>query len=127
MVKRIWLMFLTIWLTCVFVGMDAHALSGATHETEHSHIAAAPEHQHIDASSSDGNASSGDSTEDCDQRHCGHCHAIGALIKQDGRVAIVGSTQIFNTLLGHRGTPISADIERPKWFFTTPVVVSRLS
>ena len=136
-VKRFWLSLLTIWLTCVFVGVDAHAMSETaheaahetTHEAEHSHDATTAGHHHMAASSSDANASADDTTDHCDQRycdqrHCGHCHAVCTVIKEDGRVGNVGSTKVFNTLLGHRGTVLSSDIERPKWSSSTPAVVS---
>ena len=94
------------------------------HETEHSHDATTTGHHHMAESSSDASASADDTTDHCDQRHCGHCHAVCTVIKQDGRAGNVGSTKVFNTLLGHRGTVISADIERPKWSLTTPAVVN---
>lgn len=126
-VKNLICILASIWLTFMSAGAYAHAANDAERKAEYTNVHAAQKNQK-DAAAFDAPASAGVSHfESCNHSHCGHGHLAGPLAQDrscgNTDTAISAPSACTNWATSH----IVNNIERPKWPFTTPVVVNLLS
>jgi hypothetical protein len=108
------------WMALMSGGVNAHSISDAAHEVEH---AAQTQTTSIDAPVN----LDTEHTDACSQSHCGHGHStamlmpVGAQVKADAIFIVPTSTSRWAS------SAVANNIERPKWLFSTPAVVSLLT
>jgi len=129
-VKNMVLYFLIGWLALMSGGANAHTTTSAEHLAVHAHdLVSQDGHEHkpqaevvIQApTTQDANY-----TDCCSQTHCENCHATYLLAPEGTRI----STDRFNAAPISRSSfassAVTANIERPKWSYTTSAVVNLL-
>ena len=127
-VKKLVCYFLIAWLALIAGGANAHITRDAAHGADHAAHAAHAQTTVSDESGSDESADVDVSLSDaCNQSHCGHNHGTalptspGAHAKVNSHVDAPKSSSCWAS------AAITDNIERPKWPFTTHVVVSLLT
>ena len=116
---------LIVWLALVSGGASAHGASDAAHEALH----AAHTHQlssHTPASA-DNEQLQADHANACNQSQCGHGHCAGLLMPPGAPPKVADAASVPLSRGCWASAAIVNNIERPKWPFTTPAVVSLLS
>lgn len=122
--KKVVFGMLVLWLALMSVGAAAHAVPKASQATGigHQHESSINQAQATNAGDVvTANASHADT---CDQTHCGHGHVSGILTPYGARFDACTSTALPASRASWATSLIATDIERPKWLFTTPAVVS---
>jgi hypothetical protein len=131
LVKRLMFFFLIVWLAFMSGGANAHTTTNAEHLAVHAHdLVSQDRHKHkpqaevvIQAPTTQ----DADCTDCCSQVHCEKCHATYLLTPHSS----IFNTNRLNTAprfhLSSASSAVTANIERPKWSYTTPAVVSLLS
>ncbi len=126
-VKKLLCHLLIVWLALMSGGATAHAIEDFAHEAMHAqtHTQHVSQNQAFDSET----ATTADTNhaDTCTQSHCSYGYTTGMLrpyktcVKADAAVLIPISN------LSRAGNPTANTLERPKWLFTTPAVVSLLT
>ena len=133
-VKKLICYFLIVWMAFFAGGANAHGISDLAHGTEHAG------HTHntsvdlsfepsVDLAADRVNAdqAGADIDKTCSQSHCGHSHSTGLLMLPTAWIKMDGAADSPLSSSRSASAAITYNIERPKWQFTTPAVVSLLS
>lgn len=126
-VKKLFCYLLISWLALIAGGANAHSISDTAHAAEHfTHMHAADTdaatHEALDI-----NSAVADSTDHCNQSHCGHSHGAAIPTSPGTHLKANNRTHAPNTSSRWASAAIADSIERPKWPLTTSAVVSLLS
>lgn len=126
--------FLIVWLTLLSGG--AHAVADARHEASHGAVviavteaanvsvgATAAANKAVESTMLDATTDQAHS-ETCGYSHCGHGHATGMLPTVHTCPANATRDAVLSLQRPWASGDLPPDIERPKWFFTTPAVVN---
>jgi len=130
-VKNLVLYYLIFWLALMSGGANAYATTDADHLAPHAHdLVSQDQHDHKtmpEVAIQAPTTQDADCNDCCSQAHCEKCHATYLLTPHGTRFI----TDRLNTAprfhLSSASSAITANIERPKWSYTTPAVVSLLS
>jgi hypothetical protein len=130
-VKNLVCYLLIVWLALMSGGANAYVTSDAEHVAPHSHSQASQDtYDHTpppDVAIQAPTAQDASHADTCSQSHCGHGHATGLLAPHGTSV----KTDLLTAAPAYQpswaSNAITSNIERPKWPFTTPAVVSLLS
>ena len=132
-------------LMMVFVlmagGANAHGITNvspiAAHDFSHSQNnrsaarqtlqQTSPDAQHTLAQSDTAAPAELHHTDSCSHSHCGHSHAAGVMAVHSTYVAAGATTGVPTLGASWASSAVIDNIERPKWPFTTPAVVSLLT
>jgi hypothetical protein len=129
-VKKLVCYFLIVWLALIAGGANAHASSGATHGADHASYVhtTVGDAANEDASGIDelGTADASIS-EACNQSHCSHNHGTALPTSTVAQAKANSVSDAPKSLASWASAAASNNIERPKWPFTTPAVVSLLT
>ena len=118
--KKIVCYLLIVWFAFLSSSAYAGVATDAVHEAEH----AANMHGSSSHTASDVDVNH---AEACSQSHCGHGHGVGFVMpigscpKADVSAGVPMSNGCWASAAANN------NIERPKWLFTTPAVVSLLT
>ena len=129
-VKKLICHFLIVWMALFAGGANAHGISDSAHGAEHAgHAHSTTVDSSIELSADPANAdrTSADIVTTCSQSHCGHGHSTGMLMLPSTCIKINAVTDAPLSSSRWASAAIADNIERPKWPFTTPAVVSLLS
>lgn len=112
-------------------GANAYVTSDAEHIAPHSHSQVSQDtHDNTpppDLAIQVPTAQDANHADTCSQSHCGHSHAAGLLAPHGTSVKTDLLTAAPTSQPSWASNAITSNIERPKWPFTTPAVVSLLS
>jgi hypothetical protein len=131
LVKRLMFFFLIVWLSFMSGGANAHTTTNPEHLAVHAlelvsqdRLEHKPQAEVVIQAPTTQDA---DCTDCCNQVHCEKCHATYLLTPHSS----IFNTNRLNTAprfhLISVSSAVTANIERPKWSYTTPAVVSLLS
>jgi hypothetical protein len=130
-VKKLVCYLLIVWLALMAGGANAYATTDAEHVAPHSHDHASEDkHDHTappDVAMQAPATQDASHADTCSQSHCGHGHATGLLAPHGTSVKTDLLTAAPTSRASWASSAITSNIERPKWPFTTPDVVSLLS
>ena len=129
-VKKLICHFLIVWMALFAGGANAHGISDSAHGAEHAgHAHSTTVDSSIELSADPANAdrASADIVKTCSQSHCGHGHSTGMLMRPNTCIKMNAVTDAPLSSSRWASAAIADNIERPKWPFTTPAVVSLLS
>lgn len=121
--KKLVCYLLIVWLALMAGGANAYATTDAEHVAPHAHDHTAPPDVAMQAPATQ-DASHADT---CSQSHCGHGHATGLLAPHGTSVKTDLLTAAPTSRASWASSAMISSIERPKWPFITPAVVSLLS
>lgn len=132
-VKKLICHFLIVWMALFAGGANAHGISdlasGAEH-AGHAHntkvdLSVDPSIE-VSAERANTDQASTDLGKTCSQSHCGHGHT-GMLMLAKTWIKMDVVAELAFSSSRWASAAIADDIERPKWLFTTPAVVSLLT
>jgi hypothetical protein len=130
-VKKLMCYLLIVWLALMSGGANAHAAKEAAHEASHTHDHPSQKMQSqsaaLDISADAVTAADVSHTDTCNQSHCGHGHATGMLTRHNRYANTDVNAVVPTSRESWASSSVTSNIERPKWIFTTPAVVSLLS
>ena len=118
--KKIACYLLIVWFALLSNSAYARVAADAAHDAEH----AAHMHGSSSHTASDVDA---DHADTCSQSHCGHGHGVGLVmpVRSYPKAEVSAGVPISGGCWASAAT--NNNIERPKWLFTTPTVVSLLT
>ena len=129
-VKNLICHLLIVWLAVFAGGANAHGIGNSAHETAHTghvHSISVDSGVEVDADQANADRASPDIGNACSQSHCGHGHNTGILTAAATCSQVDAVTDAPLSSSRWASAAIADNIERPKWPFTTPAVVSLLS
>jgi hypothetical protein len=130
-VKNLACYLLIVWLALMSAGANAYATTDPEHVAPHTHSHAFQDtHDHTpppDVAIQAPTAQDASHADTCSQSHCGHGHPTGLLAHYGTSVKTDLLTAAPISHPSWASSAITSNIERPKWPFTTPAVVSLLS
>ena len=130
-VKKIVRYLLIAWLAVLSGGANAHVTQDAAHQAtaKHDHALHGTQNQSavVDAMASSAATPDANHADVRGHSHCGHGHTAGPLEPHEAFVKVLAATCAPTSHVQWASSTISSTIERPKWLFTTPAVVSLLS
>ena len=115
------------WLAVMSGAATAHATAEAAHPSSHTHDHAPHAAEHDAFPTEEAAANDASHVDTCQQGHCGHGHTTGVLAANRAFNQADALTAAPSSHASWVSSPITANIERPKWLVTTPAVVSLLS
>ena len=129
-VKKLICHFLIVWITLFAGGVNAHGISnlaiGAEH-AGHAHSTEVDLSLEVSADRANTDLASNDISKTCSQSHCGHGHNTGMLMLASTCIKIDTVAKVATSNSRWSSAAIADNIDRPKWLFTTPAVVSLLT
>lgn len=126
-VKKIVCYLLISWLVLIAGGANAHGISDTARVAEHSAHMHAVNTDAATLVALDSTHAGADSTDHCNQSHCGHSHGAATPTSPVTHLKVSSRTHAPNTISRWASAAIADSIERPKWPVTTSAVVSLLS
>ena len=105
------------------------AAHGHSHiqNNHHTHQYALPDAQHLLAAADSVAPVEAHHIDTCSHSHCGHNHAAGLMEMHSAYMTAGAAIAVPTSSASWASSAITDNIERPKWLFTTPAVVSLLT
>ena len=133
-VKKLICHFLFVWMALFAGGANAHGISDLAIGAEHAGHAHSPKVDlsvdpriEVSADLVNTDQASTDIGKTCSQSHCGHGHNTGMLMLANTSIKMDAVAGVAFSSSRWVSAAITDNIERPKWLFTTPAVVSLLT
>ena len=128
--KKILCQLFIVWLTLLSLCASAHATTEALHKALYTHEQSDQDSHQLaaagDATISAVPATDAGHADSCNPNHCGHGHTAGVATGHGNRFKADAQSALPKSRESWVGSPVTSNIERPKWPVTTPAVVNLL-